>query len=151
MEHRQVVLGLLLIPGGDATELLQPVDGPFHQIALPVQGPVERTVAPFIGFPRDGVANPSPSEIGPDPATAVSFVAADSLRLDAGTATPGASHLPLGHQLFEHDGFVPLTRGQHDGYRLALTLDPQMDFGPEPSPGTAQGLITLPLFAPAAC
>ena len=150
-ETQPIVFGFLLIPGGDSAELLEPVDCPLHQIALPVQGPVERTGASFVGFPGDGVANSPPSEIGPNPATAVPFVAADPLGLDAGTATPGASYRSLGHQLFEHAGLVPLTRGQHECHRLALTLDSQMDFGPEPSPGTAQRLITVPLFAPAAC
>ena len=151
MQHRQIVFGLLLIPGGDSAELLQPVDGPLHQIALPVQGTVERASAPLIGFPRDGAANSPPPEPGSNPAAAVPFVAADPPGLDTGTATPGAFHLPFGHQLFERAGLVPLTRGQHQGQRLALTLDPQMDFGPEPSPGTSQRLIALPLFAPAAC
>ena len=151
MQHCQIVLGLLLIPGGDAAELLQPVDCPLHQIALPVQSPVERTSASFVGFTGDGVANSPSPEIGSNPAAAVPFVATDPMGLDAGTATPGASHLPLSHQLLEYAGLVPLTRGQHECHRLALTLDPQVDFGPEPSPGTAQRLIALPLFAPAAC
>ena len=146
-----MVFGLPLVPGGDSAELLQPVDRPLHEIALPVEDPVERTPASFIGFPRDSVANSPPSEIASNPAAAVPFVAADPPGLDTGTATPGAFHLPLGHQLLEHPGLMSLTRDQHKGRRLALALDPQMDFGPEPSPGTAQLLISLPLFAPAAC
>ena len=71
----EIDLGLLLIPGGDSTELLQPVDGPLHQIALPVQGPVEGTGASFVNFPRDGVTNSPRSETGPNPAAAVPFVA----------------------------------------------------------------------------
>ena len=118
MQHCQIVFGLLLIPGGDSTELLQPVDCPLHQIALPVQGPVERTGASFVDFPRDGVANSPPSEIGPNPAAAVPFVAADPLGLDAETATPGGSHRSLSHQLFEHAGLVPLTWGQHECHMM---------------------------------
>ena len=117
--------------------MLQPVDSPLHQIALPVQGTVERTGASFVDFPRDAIENSLSSEISPNPAAAVPFVAADPLRFDGGTATPGTSPLPLGHQPLEHAGLVPLTRGQHEGHRLALTLDPQMDFGTEPSTDNA--------------
>ena len=120
MQHCQIVFGLLLVPADDSTELLQPVDCPLHQIALPVQGLVEGTGTSFVDFPRYGVANSPPSEIGPNPAAAVPFVAADPLGLDSGTAILGASHRSL---------------GQHECYWLTLTGDSQMDFGPEPSPG----------------
>ena len=148
MQHCQIVLGLLLIPGGDSAELLQPVDCPLHQIALPVQRPVERTGASFIGFPWDGVANSPPSEVGPYPAVAVPFVAADPLGLDAGTATPGAAHRSLSHQLYEHAGLVLLTWGQHECHRLACDPRPSDELWFRTLPGVGPAPDRPPPFCP---
>ena len=148
MQHCQIVLGLLLIPGGDSAKLLQPVDCSLHQTALPVQRPVERTSATFVGFSGDGVTNSPPSEIGPNPAAAVPFVAADPLRLDAGTATPGASHLPLSHQLLEHAGLVPPTPGS--ARRPPACPAPRLSDGlwSRTLPGSGPAPGRPPLFCP---
>ena len=132
-----MVFSLLLVPGGNATELLQPVDCPLHQVAHPVQGAVEGAVAPFITFPGDGVTDSPPPEISANLAAAITFIAADSLGSGPGTAPPCSFHRSTSHQLLEHAGLVPLSRGQHEGYRLARPLDPQVDLGAKTAPGAA--------------
>lgn len=69
-----------------------------------------------------------------------------SLRLDTGTAASGTLHSSLDHRLLERAGLVTLTRSQHEYCRVAMALDLQLDFGPEPSSGTAQHLIVLSLL-----
>ena len=47
-----MVFSLLLVPGGNATELLQPVDCPLHQVAHPVQGTIIMDFGPAGEVPQ---------------------------------------------------------------------------------------------------
>ena len=135
MQHSQIVLSLLLVTGGDATELLQPVDRPLHQVTQPIQGTIERDIVSFVAFPRDGVPNASPSEIGANLATTVTLIATDPFGPYTGTTSSLSSYCPATHQLFEYTGLVLLTGCQNEGHRFAGAFDSYMDFGAKTSSG----------------
>ncbi len=137
MQHCQIVLSLLLVTGGDAAKLLQPINRSLYLVAQPVQDSIERAGPPFIYFPGDGVSNPSPPEISANLPAAVPLITADPLGSYPRTATTWPFYHPVGHQLFEHSGLMLLARGQYEGYRLSLTFYSYVDLGSEASLGAA--------------
>ena len=46
---------------------------------------------------------------------------------------------------------MTLPSGQAQPDRKALPIDDRVDFGREPAPGTTETMISIPLFAVAAC
>ena len=63
MQHGQIILTLLFVPGGDPSKLLQPINRPLYPIAQSIQHFIERAGAPFIPFPWNGVTDPPPLKI----------------------------------------------------------------------------------------
>ncbi len=153
MEHGQVVVGSLFVSRGYPAQLFQPVDGPLHQVAQPVQCFIERPSAPLIHFPGDGVTNAPPTEIGADLPAAVPLVATDPLRPYPGMAPPISLYPPQSHQLFEYPGLMLLTPGSARRPLACPSLPPAgepwcqsplgsgLEPGPRPPPFGSSGVL----------
>src|ERR671933_504635 len=69
----------LFVARREAPPLLEPVDQSLHPVAFPVDGPVERSGAPFVPLARDRDPDPAPPQVGADPLAAIALVAHDAL------------------------------------------------------------------------
>ena len=88
MQHGQIALSLLLVPGRYPTKLLQPIDQPLHQVATAVKFSINGSCAPLIALVRNGVSVTSHSQILAGLGETVPFVADEALRADTRPTTP---------------------------------------------------------------
>lgn len=150
-EHGGIVKTAFLITGSDPAKLFETSKKVLKAIALTIDELVERPRTMRIGFAGDSVTDTPAGQERPKTATAVAFVTHQPFRAKAGPTTTGSSDFPLGKQLFSQALFMPLTGGQSKGYRLALALGSQVDFGTPPAPAASQRLgFGCTFFAPAA-
>jgi hypothetical protein len=126
-----VILGTLLIAGGNPPKLLEPVNQAFHLAAQPINGPIKGPRAVLIPFARNRQADAMPAQVAPNCPTAVGLIADQAPRAAFGPAAPGPFDRPLFQQGHQQRGFMPLPRRQEPGEGLAVALGPQMDFGAE--------------------
>ena len=140
MDHGEEVGGELVVAGGDATEVLQLGEEPFDQIALTIELLTEARLPFPIGFGRD--------------------VGRSALFLDQ-----RADAISIVGLVGEHDHVRPkvveqivrdlaimcLPSGQAEPDREALRIDDRVDFGRESASGATETMISIPLFAVAAC
>jgi hypothetical protein len=147
-----VALGQLLVPGRQASVLLEPVEEPLHPVAVPIHLSVERPAPPLIAQPWNGVPDAPASAEGPVTSARIPLVTRHPVGPYSRPATPTPLHLPLAQQLFKDRGLVPLAGGNHDGQRLAAALGSEVHLGAQAAPAASQGLgCRVPPFAPAAC
>src|SRR5579859_5767643 len=99
-EHRQVVDGPFLIVGRYAPELLEAVDQPFDDIALPIGGLIEPD-SPLSLLPSNDHANAAAPQISPDLLAAVTLVTGHSVGSNSGPSTVSLHRSRL-HQRLEH-------------------------------------------------
>ena len=155
-EHREVVDRPFLVAGGDATELLQAVNEPLHDIALPV-GVLVEPDSSLTFLASNDHADPSSAEVAPDLLAAVALVTCDSIWANPWSSVSPPLDCPSFHQGLEHDLLVALARRQQQHHGLAIPLRPDVDLGPEAPLAPSQRLVGIaqaidPLFcAPAAC
>jgi hypothetical protein len=134
--HCPIVDCSLLVPGGQAPKLLQPVDQPLHQVTLLVERPIKRSLPTLIDFARDGGPDPMLAGILSDGPAAVALVSYHPVRPQSGSAL-GSFHCTLGHQLGEHGSLMALPWSQHQSDQFTPTFGTQMYLGAEPSLATA--------------
>ena len=126
-----VILGALLIAGGNPPKLLEPVDQAFHLAAQSINGPIKRPCALLVPFARNRQADTMPAQVAPNRPTAVGLIAHQAPRAAFGPAAPWPFDRALFQQGHQQRGFMPLPRRQEPGEGLAVALGPQMDFGAE--------------------
>src|ERR687885_731100 len=135
----------LFVAHREAPPLLDPV-------AFPVDGPVERSRAPFVPLARDRDPDPAPPQGGTDPSATIALVAHDALGPQLRLPARRPFDRPLRHQLLEGGRLMALARRQHEGDGLPIALTANMHLRAEPTLAPAEGLgWWVPLFAPAAC
>jgi hypothetical protein len=112
-EHREVVLGALLVAGRDAPVLLEAINEPFDPIALSVRRAVERVercVTPIVGAliapARDDGTDAPSGEGTADARVAVALVADELRRAVAGSPAARPPDPPAGEQGIEVDRLV---------------------------------------------
>ena len=92
------------------------------------------------------------ARILPNLPAAIAFIADEPMGAALGPARSPPLDGPRLQERLEDDRLVPLSRGEHKGHQLAAAFGPQVDFGTEPAPATAEGFgLWVPCFAPAAC
>ena len=132
--------------------MLEPVDQSLHPVAFLVDGPVERSGAPFVPLVRDRDPDPAPPQGGPDPLAALPLVAHDALGPQPRVPAPRPFDRPLLHQLLEGSRLMALARRQdkRDGLPIALTANMHLRAEPALAAPPCLGWW-VPFFAPAAC
>jgi hypothetical protein len=120
-----------LIVRGNPPVLLEPVDQSLYTLTQPINRSIKRTASKFIFLMGDGDANATAPQISPDMATAIGLIAHHTTRTMLSTAWAASLDRTTGHERFEPNGFVPLSRHQDEGYHLFLTRRSQMNFGAE--------------------
>ncbi len=147
-----VIGGSFLVAGSDAPALFEPVDQPFHPVALPVRCPVEARGGSLVLLGRNHHPDAASTERLADGLTAVALVGDQTTWPEAGaTTTATLDSAPRGQG---RQGYLVIAfpAGQDEDDRLALPLGPYVDFGAEPTPTPAQRFGRwVPFFAPAAC
>jgi hypothetical protein len=138
--HGKEVLREFVIAGGDAPEVLELAEEALDQIAFAVEHLAEARFPFAIGFGRD-VGNRAlrldqvSYAIG-----VISFVGEDD-----------GSRIETVKQAERCRSVVGLTRRQTEPDREALGVDDRVDLGREPASGATETMISIPLFAVAAC
>jgi hypothetical protein len=78
--HSREVGSPFFIARGNATELFEAIDEPFHDVSLSIMVFVKRTSAMFIATPSNGAANMVTMEIASQGGTSVALVSHQALR-----------------------------------------------------------------------
>jgi hypothetical protein len=126
-----VVLGALLIAGGDTPKLFEPIDQALHSVAQPVDGPIKGSHSVLTTLTWDREANAMLAQVLANRPTAVALIANNAAGAALGPAGPRALDRPLLHQQHEHRSLMALPRRQQPGEWLAVALGSQMNFGAE--------------------
>src|SRR5262252_3628201 len=121
----------LLIPGGQASVLLQPVDQPFHPFSGAVDGPVKGALLALVALPRDGDADTMLPAIVPDRSTAIALVAHDAVGTALGPPAPHPLDGSLGHQMGKDRRLMAMARRQDERHELAVAFGTDVDFRTE--------------------
>lgn len=134
------VPGELVVSGGDAPEMLELVEEALDEVALAVDGVVDRTLS---------LAIPLGWDVRPG------AVLGDEIQDGLGVITSIGNRVGGRLQAFEqvgHGGLVGgLARGEQQFERQAVGIDHGVDLGAQSSTRTADGVIRAPFFPPAAC
>ena len=140
VDETQEAFGGLVVAGGDAAGVFQPVEAAFDEVAQPVEGAIHRHPQ-LAGFPHGdhrqhvarlhGLAN------------IVRIVAA------IGQQDGGLGQV-VGHHQIEAEIVRCLAGRDLRPHRQAGTVDAEVDLGREATPRTAETLARSPPFAPAA-
>ena len=137
MQHSEIIISPLLVPGGNAPTLFEPVNQPFNAVAQPITGLVKGTLAPLIRASRNRVPHVTLPQIGANVIGTVRFVAHQSVRAQFGAPGAGSVDGALLHQGLEGNGFMALTGGQDEGYRLTAPLTAHVHLGGKATTGVA--------------
>jgi len=98
----------------------------------------------FIFLMRDGDGNATAPPIPPDMATAIGLVAHHTTRTVFGAASATAFDGSTGHERFAPNGFVTLSRCQHERHQLFVARRAQMNFRAEAAWAAIQGFRFSP-------
>ncbi len=155
MEHSKVVLGALLVAGGDAAELLQAVEEPLHPIARPIGLPVEAAALGLIALGGDHRPDAAAAQVSPRGPARIGLVARYTPGPQAGAAPLAADRAGI-EQGGKGRAVVALAPAQGEGDRPAMALGSDVDLGREPTAASPERLVRDPPFsptrrAPAAC
>jgi hypothetical protein len=126
-----IVDSTLLITGGQAPVLLQPVDQPFHSFPGAVDGPIKGAFPALVALPWDGDADTMLPAIVPDRATAIALVAHDAVGTAFGPPAPRPLDGSLAHQLGKDRRLMSMARRQDECHELAVAFGTDVDFGTE--------------------
>lgn len=140
MDHGEEVFGELVVTGSDAAEVLELAEEAFDQIAFAIERFAEAWFPFAVGFGRDvGHGALRLNEVA-DAISIIGFVGQnDGVRIETiKQAICGRS-------------VVRLTRCQTEPDRESLGVDDRVDLGREAAPGATETMISIPLFAVAAC
>jgi len=139
LNHREVIAGRLVVPGGDGAEAFDVVKEAFDAIADSVQRTIETAAAAFaVRFAADHDFHSTMTNASSKPIRVVAAVANQCATLCIVQQFVGLGHL------------VPVAGGQRDVERPAFRVDDRMDFRGESTSRTTQCVSVDPPFSPAA-
>src|SRR3989304_6234793 len=141
----------LVIPRRNRTAMLEPVDQPLSLVPFPVSGAVEVRIASLISLGRDPRADPPPSQVTPDGATAIALIPTQAVRAQTRSTPPGTLDRALLHQCRQGNLLMTLPGRQDEDDRLARALEPDVDLRAVAALTASQRLWPRPFLAPAAC
>ena|SRR5437868_12074593 len=121
----------LLITGGQAPVLLQPVDQPFHPFSGAVDGPVKGALLARVALPRDGDPDTLLPARVPDRSTALALVAHDAVGTALGPSAPRPLDGSLSPQLGKDRGLMAMARRQDERHARAVAFGTDVDCGTE--------------------
>ncbi len=149
-QHREVVTCQFFVACGDATKLLEPVETLLDTMPFPIGPLVEQTPPPFGAFAGNDHLNAMLTQILAERATAVAFVGADPLGAQAWVPSATRCDGTLFQQSLRLGRLVAVSSGQAERQGAALPVGAQVHFGREAAATSAECLLVLPPFAPAA-
>ena len=140
MDHREEVLSELVVTGGDAAEVLQLAEEALYQVALTIEHLAEAGFPFAIGFGRD---------IG-NRALRLDQIA-DAIGVIGLIGQNDCASIETIKQAEGGGAVVGLAGGQAEPDREPLSIDNRVDLGREAAPRATETMISIPLFAVAAC
>ena len=140
MDHREEVLGKLVVSGGDAAEVLELAEEAFDQVAFAIE-PLAEAGFPFaIGFGGDVRHRTLRFDQVADTISVIGLVGKND-----GTRIETIEQAECGGSV------MGLPRCQTEPDREPLGIDNRVDLGREAASGATETMISIPLFAVAAC
>ena len=130
----------LVVAGGDCAEVFEFVEEALDEVALAVEGGIDRSADAHIALCWD---------VGPGAALFDEFDQGAGGAGAVGNHVSGQGQPP--EQLRGRGLVRGLAGGQDEPHRQAAVIHDDMDFGAQSSPGAADGVIRTPFFPPAAC
>lgn len=130
----------LVIAGGDAPVLLQFVEEPLDQVALPIEPFAEWIQRFSVGFIGDVGRCPLRLDRSAYPVGVVTLVGEHN-----------GSPLEVLQQISRAGRIVILAGRYQEAERAAFFVDERVDFRGEPASATTHATISTPFFAPEAC
>lgn len=140
MDHGEEVLGQLVVTGGNPAEVLQLGEEALDQVPLTIEPSAEVRFCPAIDLGRDIGERSLRAERLPDAVGVICLVRQQD-RSGTDMTKQIVSGLPI----------VALPSGQAQPDRETLPVDDRVDFGGEAASGATGTMISIPLFAVAAC
>ncbi len=132
---------MLVVASCDASELFDPVEEPFHEVALPIDPAREDEGCLAVGFWRDVGPGLSLGRLCPDSVAVVALVR----QQDVALAEAVCQRVGLG-------AVGDLARGQAEVDGAACRIDEGMDLaGKAPARTSHAAIVCIPLFPVAAC
>lgn len=151
-------MAALFVAGGDAAELLEPVDEPLDALAGAVRRAVEVRVAPLVLPGGDDGADAALAERPADVGVAVALVPGDALGAQPRPAASGPLDRALVKDRLGVAALMALPRTDDECHRLAATLGADVQLRGQATARPAEGLPRLGVLesgpflgAPAAC
>ena len=140
MDHGEEVVGQFVVARRYTAEVLQLREESFDQVTLAIQPHAEARFPFSIGFRRYVGRRALFLDQRPDAICIIGLVREDD-------------HMrpEMIEQFIGHLTIMRLASGQAEPDREALGIDDRMDFGSEPTWGATETMISIPLFAVAAC
>ncbi len=140
MDHGEEVLGQLIVAGSDPSEVLQLGEEALDQVLLAVEPCAEVGFRPPVSLGRDVRERALFAESRPDTVDIVCLVCEHDC-----SATNMVKQIVSGLPI------MALSSGKAQPDWEALRVDNRVDFGREAASGTTETMISIPLFAIAAC
>lgn len=140
MDHGEEVLGQLIVAGSDPAKVLQLGEEALDQVSLTIEPCAEVRLRSAIGLGRD---------IGER--TLFTEGRADAIGIVGLVRQDDCSGTNMIKQIVSGLAVMALPCGQAQPDREALPIDDRVDFGREPASGATETMISIPLFAVAAC
>jgi len=140
LDHREEVLREFVIAGSNAPEVLELVEEALDQITLAIKCLAEAWFPFAIGFCRD-VGN---SALGLDQV-------ADAIGIIGFVSKNDGARIETIEQAISGGAIMGLSGGQAEPDREPLRINDGVDLGGEPTSGVTETMISIPLFAVAAC
>lgn len=130
-----------VVAGGDTSEVLDPIEEPFHQVPLPIDPEGKGEAALAVGLRWD---------IGPS--LPFGRLGADGVAVVALVGQQDVAFAETVDQRFGLGAVRDLARGQAEGDGPAFSIDERVDLAREPATGTSHAaIISTPFFPVAAC
>lgn len=140
LDHGEEVFGQFVVAGGNPAEVLQLGEEALDQVPLAVEPSAEVRFCSAVGLWRDVGERPFLAERRPDAIRVVGLVRQHDC--------PSANMI---EQTVGGLAIMALPGGQAQPDRAALPVDDRVDFGREATSGATETMISIPLFAVAAC
>lgn len=140
LDHGEEVFGEFVVAGRDAAEVLQLGEEALDQVPLAIKPCAEIWLRAPVGLWRDIGECPLLAERRPDAIGIVSLVRQND-----------CSGTNMIEQIVSDLAIMGLPCSQAQPDREAFAVNDRMDFGREPASGATQAIISIPLFAVAAC
>ena len=129
----------LVVAGGDAAELLEPLEEILDEMAPPVHLGVVGDRRFAVRFGRDDGQGAAFVQLGAQGVVVERLVGDEGVEIETGYEWRGA------------DAVVTLARQQDEARQIAQRIDKRDDLGRQTAARVADGLILRPPFAPAPC